>query len=56
MADHRGSIFGQIGREPSNHKKFDSLLISEIWRYRDEPFVFTEGESKRMGKVYLTSF
>ncbi|RJS61369.1 tRNA 2-selenouridine(34) synthase MnmH [Bacillus sp. PK3_68] len=56
MAGHRGSIFGQIGLEPSNQKKFDSLLISEIRRYQDEPFVFIEGESKRIGKVYLPPF
>ncbi|MDQ0175252.1 tRNA 2-selenouridine(34) synthase MnmH [Bacillus chungangensis] len=53
MAGHRGSIFGQIGLEPSNQKKFDALLLHEIRRYQQEPFVFIEGESKRIGKVYL---
>ena len=28
IAGHRGSIFGQIGLEPSNQKKFDSLAAS----------------------------
>ncbi|OCA91873.1 tRNA 2-selenouridine(34) synthase MnmH [Pseudobacillus wudalianchiensis] len=56
MAGHRGSIFGQIGLEPSNQKKFDSLLVSELRRYQNESFVFIEGESKRIGKVYLPSF
>src|SRR5699024_6051372 len=26
MANHRGSIFGQVGKNPSNQKRFDSLL------------------------------
>jgi len=56
MAGHRGSIFGQIGREPSNQKKFESLLVDELLRYKDEPYVFIEGESKRIGKVSLPEF
>ncbi len=56
MAGHRGSIFGQIGLEPSNQKKFDSLLLNDILRYQDESFVFIEGESKRIGKVTLPQF
>lgn len=56
MAGHRGSIFGQIGLEPSNQKKFDSLLLHEIVRYQDGPYVVIEGESKRIGKVCLPDF
>jgi len=56
LAGHRGSIFGQIGREPNNQKKFDSLLIHELQKMKDEPFVYIEGESKRIGKVLIPSF
>ncbi|WP_174615610.1 tRNA 2-selenouridine(34) synthase MnmH [Virgibacillus ihumii] len=56
MAGHRGSIFGQIGLEPHNQKKFDSLLIREIHRLQDAPFVFVEGESRRIGKVTIPDF
>ncbi len=56
MAGHRGSIFGQIGLEPSNQKKFDSYLLNEIKRLQGEPHVFIEGESKRIGKVSLPDF
>lgn len=56
MAGHRGSIFGQIGLEPHNQKKFDSLLIQEIQRFQDAPFVFIEGESRRIGKVSIPEF
>lgn len=54
MAGHRGSIFGQIGLTPSNQKKFDSALVTEMLEYENEQFVFIEGESKRIGRVYLS--
>lgn len=53
MAGHRGSIFGQIGLTPSNQKKFDSALVTEMLKYKNERFVFIEGESKRIGRVYI---
>lgn len=53
MAGHRGSIFGQIGKEPSNQKTFDSLLVQAMNQYKEEKYVFTEGESRRIGKVLL---
>lgn len=53
MAGHRGSIFGQIGLEPSNQRTFDALLLEKLLEYREEPFVFVEGESKRIGKVLI---
>lgn len=56
IAGHRGSIFGQIGLEPSNQKKFDSLLVQELVRFKSEPFVFIEGESRRIGKVSWPQF
>lgn len=56
MAGHRGSIFGQIGLEPSKQKKFDTLLVAKMEQYKNEPFVFVEGESKRIGKVLLPDF
>ena len=56
MAGHRGSIFGQIGLEPSKQKKFDSALVTAMQEYEDAPFVFVEGESKRIGKVMIPDF
>ncbi|MBT2214866.1 tRNA 2-selenouridine(34) synthase MnmH [Virgibacillus dakarensis] len=56
MANHRGSIFGQIGLQPSNQKKFEALLVEKLLQYKDVPFVFVEGESKRIGKVTLPDF
>src|SRR5699024_9912606 len=56
MAGHRGSIFGQIGLEPNKQKKFDTLLVTDMKHYQHEPFVFVEGESKRIGKVRIPEF
>lgn len=56
FAGHRGSIFGQIGLEPNNQKKFDSLLVQQMQKVKHEPYVFIEGESKRIGKVLVPSF
>lgn len=56
MANHRGSAFGQVGLEPNNQKKFDSLLVQGLQRYKNAPFIFLEGESKRIGKISLPDF
>src|SRR5699024_12111647 len=53
MAGHRGSIFGQIGLKPNNQRSFDALLLEKLKQYEQEPFVFVEGESKRIGKVLI---
>lgn len=53
MANHRGSIFGQVGLEPNNQKMFDSLLIQELSRLKNSPYILFEAESKRVGKVVL---
>lgn len=53
MAQHRGSIFGHVGLKPNNQKAFDSLLVEELLKYKDEPFILVEGESKRIGKVVI---
>ncbi|MDR0267491.1 tRNA 2-selenouridine(34) synthase MnmH [Paenibacillus sp.] len=56
LAGHRGSIFGEIGLKSNNQKTFDSLLLEEILRYREEPYILIEAESKRIGKVILPEF
>lgn len=56
MAGHRGSIFGQIGLQPSKQKKFESLLVQAMQNLKDSPYVFVEGESKRIGRVTMPEF
>ena len=56
LANHRGSIFGQIGLEPYNQKTFDSLLFQKVFQIEQAPYVLFEAESKRIGKVSLPDF
>ncbi|MGM0884772.1 MAG: tRNA 2-selenouridine(34) synthase MnmH [Bacillota bacterium] len=56
MAEHRGSIFGHIGKSPTNQKTFESRLVHELIRLRNAPYLIIEAESKRVGKVVLPDF
>lgn len=57
MAGHRGSTFGTLGEtNPRNQKMFDSLLFHTLERFREEPFLFMEAESKRIGRVLMPDF
>lgn len=56
MAGHRGSIFGQIGLEPSNQKTFESRLIHRLLELGASEYVLLEAESKRIGKAVLPEF
>ncbi|MBZ5199666.1 tRNA 2-selenouridine(34) synthase MnmH [Planomicrobium chinense] len=56
MANHKGSIFGQIGLEPHNQKVFDSLLVHQLRALKDAPYVLFEAESHRIGKVVIPPF
>lgn len=56
MAGHRGSIFGQIGLKPNNQKTFEALLVHELLRLKDQPYVLLEAESKRIGRAVLPEF
>jgi tRNA 2-selenouridine synthase len=56
LAGHRGSIFGQIGLKSHNQKTFDALLLDDLIRLSDTPYVLMEAESKRIGKVVLPEF
>lgn len=53
MANHRGSIFGGIGRQPSNQRTFNLLLGEALLDYQDAPYILIEGESARVGKVTI---
>jgi tRNA 2-selenouridine synthase len=56
MAGHRGSIFGHIGLNPSNQKRFESLLVEKMKELEQESYIFVEGESKRIGKAVIPDF
>lgn len=53
LANHRGSILGGVGLgEQVTQKQFDSLLFEELDKVKNK-LVFLEGESQRIGKVYM---
>jgi tRNA 2-selenouridine synthase len=53
LAGHRGSVFGGIGLTQPSQKMFDSLLWLELEKYKDSPFIVVEGESKRIGRLFI---
>ena len=53
LAQHRGSIFGDIGLQPRSQKMFESLFLQRLLVLQKEKFIFTEGESRRIGRVVL---
>ena len=54
LANHRGSVFGQVGLgKPQTAQNFDALLLQELQRLNEKRYVVVECESKRIGNVYL---
>ena len=53
LAGHRGSVFGGIGLKQPSQKMFDSLLWLELEKLKDSPLIVVEGESKRIGRLFI---
>lgn len=54
LANHRGSVFGQIGLGKSTSAPlFDAAILKELQNLQAEPYFFVECESKRIGNVYI---
>ncbi|MBR9683616.1 tRNA 2-selenouridine(34) synthase MnmH [Candidatus Woesearchaeota archaeon] len=53
FAQHRSSLFGAIGLSPSGQKKFETLLFNKFEQFKDEPYVFVEGESRKIGSIFI---
>ncbi|WP_453990247.1 tRNA 2-selenouridine(34) synthase MnmH [Bacillus nitroreducens] len=56
MANHRGSIFGMVGKKPHTQKVFDLMLVERVLQLKDTPYVLLEAESKRVGRALLPDF
>ncbi len=57
LARHRGSVFGSVSLGPQRSQKdFDALLYQKLNSFNTEPLVFTEGEGRRIGNIYLPRF
>lgn len=55
-ANHRGSLLGGVGLDsPNSQKMFESLVYEEL-KNRKSNIVFTEGESKRIGRIIMPEF
>lgn len=54
LACHRGSAFGEVGlRQELSQKRFESLLWDELRRIPAGAPVLVEGESRRIGRIFL---
>ncbi len=53
LAGHRGSVFGGIGLEQPSQKMFDSLIWKELENLKDSPLIVVEGESRKIGKLFI---
>ncbi|MBW2973079.1 tRNA 2-selenouridine(34) synthase MnmH [Candidatus Woesearchaeota archaeon] len=53
LAQHRSSNFGAIGLNPREQKLFESLLFAKLKELEGEKFVFIEGESHKVGRVFI---
>ena len=53
LAQHRGSIFGDLGLRPRSQKMFDSLLLQKFYQIQKEKIIFIEGESRKIGQIMI---
>ena len=53
LAQHRGSIFGDIGKVVRSQKLFESLLLRRLFELQMEKMVFVEGESRKIGQTMI---
>lgn len=55
-ANHRGSLLGGVGLgQPNTQKMFESLVYETLSK-RKSDIIFTEGESKRIGRVVMPDY
>lgn len=53
LADHRGSMFGGIGKSPVPQKHFDAALLKRLQELDNTRPVYIEGESRKIGRINL---
>ena len=53
LAQHRSSIFGAVHLQPRNQKNFEGLFYSKTSSKPRKEFIFVEGESRKVGKVFI---
>jgi tRNA 2-selenouridine synthase len=55
-AGHRGSMYGGIGMQQNSQKRFENLLFQKLEQLKEEKYILLEGESKRIGNVFIPEF
>ncbi len=53
LAQHRGSMFGAIGKKPVSQKTFEAKLLQSLEKLDNTKPIFIEGESRKIGNVVL---
>ncbi|MBP2654619.1 MAG: selU [Firmicutes bacterium] len=54
LANHRGSVFGQIGLGKSTTMPmFEAAVLEFLEKYQDKPYIIVECESSQIGNVYI---
>ncbi len=53
LAQHRGSLFGGIGKEPATQKNFEARLLTGIDSLDHSQPIFVEGESRKIGDLLV---
>ncbi len=53
LAQHRGSMFGAIGKQPVSQKTFEATLLKKLESLDNSQPVFIEGESRKIGNITL---
>lgn len=56
LAGHKGSVYGAVDTQPRTQKQFSALLYHELDRLKSFPFIFVEGESRKIGNSHLPDF
>ena len=57
LANHRGSAFGGFEQQrPATQKNFDAHLLMQLNKARESKWLLVEGESKRIGNIFLPEF
>lgn len=56
LAAHKGSLFGGVNETPRSQKMFSILVYHQLYELRDHKYIFVEGESYKVGNVFLPEF
>ncbi|WP_416150732.1 tRNA 2-selenouridine(34) synthase MnmH [Salipaludibacillus sp. HK11] len=56
LANHRGSVFGHIGKAHRSQKQFEFQLVTELTKIVHKQTMIIEAESQRIGRIVLPEF